>query len=325
MKTSIKTVAACLCTALLASCGGSSENAQQAPVIATTIVTKSSAQQAAPADYHPAVQRIYVAYFGRPADPAGLAFYANNYQIAGAPTDIGGISSSYGSNATVKSLIDAFATSQESQDLYPGDNSVFLDAVYRNLFNREPDAAGKAYWVDLMDRGLITRAVAAVAVMGGAQTTDLDLINMKSKVAGDFTTSLNTPTRLAAYDGLAANAVVRSMLAGVTLSTDVNNFQATIENTINTLVANSGAAVYANVAAIIQSRCVGCHSASPTIPGFSPAPAGIRLDTSAEIHLHAARIHNAVVQTRFMPYGNITNMTDAERGVIDTWFKMGAP
>lgn len=326
MNTLNNTAAACLCAALLAGCGGSGGDAMQQPqVIAAETVTQTRSQEVAPADYHAALQRIYVAYFGRPADPAGLAFYANAYLSAGAATDIAGISASYGTNAGVKALIDSFATSQESQDLYPGDNSAFLDAVYRNLFNRAPDAAGKAFWVDLMDRGVMTRSVAAVSIMAGAQTTDLDLINMKTKVASDFTTALNTPTRLAAYDGLTANAVVRSMLAGVTLATDVNNFQTTIENTINTLVANLGGSTYEKVAAIIQSRCVGCHSATPTIAGFSSAPAGIRFDTSAEIHGYAPRIYNAVVVTRFMPYGNMTGMTEAERTTIDTWFKMGAP
>lgn len=318
-----KTAAACLAAALLAGCGSGDAPSPQA--LTTASITKTSSLERAPADYNPAMQRIYVAYFGRAADPAGLAFYANSLMAAGAATDIAGISSSYGSNASVKSLIDGFATSKESSDLYPGDNSTFLDAVYRNLFNREPDAAGKAYWVGLMDSGAITRAVAAVSVMAGAQTTDLDLINNKTRVAGDFTTALDTAAERAAYDGLAANAVVRTMLSNVTLATDVNNFQATIDSTINSLVANSGAAVYTKVAAIIQSRCAGCHSSAPTIPGFSPAPRGIMFDTSAQIHANASRIHTTVVEFQSMPYGNMTGMTADERTTIDTWFKMGAP
>ena len=52
------------------------------------------------------------------------------------------------------------------------------------------------------------------------------------KVASDFTAALNTPQRESAYSGLAANAVVRTMLASVTLATDVS-LRPTIEATIH--------------------------------------------------------------------------------------------
>ncbi|WP_182915706.1 DUF4214 domain-containing protein [Massilia cavernae] len=222
-------------------------------------------------------------------------------------------------------LVDSFGLSQESRDLYPGDNKVFLAAIYRNLFNRTPDAVGEAFWVAALDGGHITRGSAAISLMAGAQNEDRTLVDVKVKVASDFTTALNTPSRRAAYDGLAANAVVRQMLADVTLATDPGSFPQKIEATIESLAGGKDQAMHAEVVAIIEARCVACHSSSPTFPGFSPALLGIRYNTSDQIRAGAFGIYANVVQTQFMPYGNFTGMTDAERAVIATWYNMGAP
>lgn len=325
MKPFIQAVLPCACAALLASCGGGGSDqamAPQATLLATT--QQSSSQSQVAADYYPVVQRLYVAYFGRPADPAGLEYYGKRYMEVGAPTQLAGVSQAYGVNADLTALIDSFGTSAESQALYPGDNNTFINAIYRNLFNRDAEDAGRAFWVGHINSGAMTRANAALAIMAGAQTTDLDLVNMKTKVAIDFTNSLDTAPERAAYDGLAANAVVRTMLAGVGPATDVNNFQGTIDSTIGSLVGSTQVS-FSQVQAIINQRCVGCHSANPTIPGFTTAPQGIRFDTEAQIRANAARIYENAVVTQFMPFGNMTNMTDAERALIGTWFNQGTP
>lgn len=308
----------------LAACGSGESPAPQAapePVMAAT-TQKSSGNSVVVSDYHEVVQRVYVAYFGRPADPAGLTFYAGNYLNAGAATNIVDVSNAYGANAQVRALIDSFGTSKESQDLYPGDNSNFVSAIYRNLFNREPDGAGLSFWVGNINEGRMTRAQAAVAIMAGSQGSDATLIGMKVKVAADFTTALDTTTERSAYSGLSANAVVRTMLGGVTLATDVNAFQSTIDGTIATVVGMMPQDLFLPAFKVVQDRCVGCHSSSPRIPGFNPAPLGIKYDTTAQVKADASRI-NAVVQAGTMPYANMTGMTDAERAIINTWVSAG--
>ena len=329
MKTSIQTPIAVLCTLLLAACSAGQDKAAPAaaPAVMLATVQHVSAQQVTAATYTEVVQRVYVAFFGRPADPAGLAYFNDRYLAVGAPTDIAGLTQAYYTNGGVTALIDSFGTSQESRDLYPGDNATFLSAVYHNLYNRDPDGPGQSYWVDLLNRGAITRANAAVAIMAGAQGTDSQLIGMKIQAARSFTASLDTPSKTAAYNGLAANVVVRGMLAGVTLATNMNNFQPTIDATIAALIGAQQPPPYnyAQVASIIQQRCVGCHSANPTIPGFSPAPLGIVFDTSDQIHAQAGLINTYAVQSQFMPYGNMTHMTDAERTIVGQWYAAGAP
>mgnify|MGYP000132530040 CR=1 FL=1 len=237
----IKYAALCSLSVLLAACG--SDRSDDVQVMSTASrVSATVATQAQPASaYHNVVQHIYVGYFGRPADAGGLAFFAQYLSNLGAPTNIVDLDAAYRSNSDVRAMIDGFGTSAESQALYPGDNNAFVDALYRNLFSRPAEAGGKAYWVNAIDKGLVTRASAAVQIMAGSQTTDRDVINKKVAVAGNFTTALNTPQRELAYGGLEANVVVRNLLATVTLPTDPASFGASIDATFNTLVSQLGA------------------------------------------------------------------------------------
>ncbi|WP_120510605.1 urate hydroxylase PuuD [Photobacterium salinisoli] len=87
--------------------------------------------------------------------------------------------------------------------------------------------------------------------------------------------------------------------------------------------ASSGVS-FAQVNDVIQERCSVCHSAQPTHAAFSTAPAGVILDTPEEIKVNAPRIVAQSVQTKVMPLGNLTQMTDDERKLIGTWVKQGA-
>ncbi len=84
------------------------------------------------------------------------------------------------------------------------------------------------------------------------------------------------------------------------------------------------AAQFAKVRTIIGERCVSCHAAQPTQPGFASAPAGVMLDSEAQIRQNAPRIYQQAVQLKAMPIANLTNMTDAERAQVAAWFESGA-
>ena len=87
-------------------------------------------------------------------------------------------------------------------------------------------------------------------------------------------------------------------------------------------VASGGPAVpFAKANAVIQERCVPCHSASPTQPGVASAPKGIRLDTRAEIEAQAQAIEEQAVVLKAMPLGNVTKMTQAERDLLARWLR----
>jgi uncharacterized membrane protein len=76
---------------------------------------------------------------------------------------------------------------------------------------------------------------------------------------------------------------------------------------------------------VIQERCTVCHSAKPTSPLFSTAPAGVMLDTPQQIQQLAPRIQAQAVASQIMPLGNITQMTQQERELIGAWIAKGAP
>jgi uncharacterized membrane protein len=84
------------------------------------------------------------------------------------------------------------------------------------------------------------------------------------------------------------------------------------------------AAEFAKVKAVIDQRCVACHSAHPTQTGFATAPAGIALDSADQIHQNAEKIYKQAVELKAMPLANLTNMTDAERAQLAAWFHAGA-
>jgi hypothetical protein len=207
------------------------------------IVRVSSAAMLTAGDYKDLVQQIYVAYFGRPADAAGLLYFENLLLAARAPTTLPELVRVYDSNAAVKAILDTFANSTESALLYPGNNSVFILAVYTNLFNRVADAPGLAYWSNLISQGAMSRASAAVNIMNGARGADLDIITNKTTVASRFTASLDSDAKIKAYSGLVANAAVRIILNSVEDSTDTAGFQHDIDAVIERLLAAAAAPV----------------------------------------------------------------------------------
>ncbi|MDH3218812.1 MAG: urate hydroxylase PuuD [Gammaproteobacteria bacterium] len=83
--------------------------------------------------------------------------------------------------------------------------------------------------------------------------------------------------------------------------------------------ATSGDVSTARVSGIIATRCVACHASHPTQPGFAEAPLGLVMETPEQITTNATRIATTV-QSRYMPIGNLTGMTDAERAVVAAWY-----
>lgn len=99
-------------------------------------------QQVAISSGHARVWRLYQAFFLRQPDQQGFDYWFG--------VRARGASSS--------AIAYSFSTSQEFRERY-GDLShgQFVDLVYRNVLCRTPDAQGRAYWVDLLRSGRLTR------------------------------------------------------------------------------------------------------------------------------------------------------------------------
>jgi len=81
---------------------------------------------------------------------------------------------------------------------------------------------------------------------------------------------------------------------------------------------------WAQVNTIIEARCTSCHASKPTNPAFAAPPVGMIFDTPLHVVTHKDRILVRAVETKTMPLGNLTGMTDDERAILGRWIAEGA-
>lgn len=95
-----------------------------------------------------AVLRLYDIFFDRAADSSGLKYWVGQMQ----------------KGMSVRDVALSFSHSSEFNTKY-GNASAgdYVEALYANLFERGSDAAGKAYWVALIDSGKMDRTEVALA------------------------------------------------------------------------------------------------------------------------------------------------------------------
>ena len=131
---------------------------QDSAVVTTTAKGKADAM------------RLYQAAFDRSADQGGAQFWLD--ALDRDQTDVVGVAS-------------AFLNSTEGVSIYGSQtNSQFIDTIYRNAFDRTPDAAGKAFWLAALDGGAASRAQVLSAIVGSteAQTDITNVIVVTSIV-----------------------------------------------------------------------------------------------------------------------------------------------
>lgn len=152
--------------------------------------------------YYTDIQKLYVAYFNRPADVAGLAYWETV------------VEANKGSTALVSA---AFAASAEYKANYAGQtNEQIVNTVYTNLFSHAADAPGQAYWANLLNNKQITIDNVVSQIAAGALTTDLTAYNNKVTAAAAFTAALDLPAEQAGYANPLAIPAARTFLSGVT-------------------------------------------------------------------------------------------------------------
>lgn len=195
------------------------------------------------AAYLDAVQKIYIAFYQRPADPAGLRYWAQRMDAAG------------GNQAAV---IDAFASSPEAVALYGVINGTtigaVIDKIYMALFNRAPDEAGKKFYVDGFNAGKFTAGSITLSVLGGAQNDDAVAVSNKLSVANEFTkqvdgremTNVDFGTGSifnATYAGDADAVAARAILKAVTSSPSTVLNASQVTEQLQTKIADAGDAI----------------------------------------------------------------------------------
>ena len=76
-----------------------------------------------------------------------------------------------------------------------------------------------------------------------------------------------------------------------------------------------------DVRGVVLARCTNCHAGVPSHPSFPSAPAGVVLESNADILANAARVYQQTVVLRAMPIGNLTGITDGERALVASWYE----
>ncbi len=98
------------------------------------------------------ILRLYQAYFSRRPDLGGADYWLGVYDAGSTTREIAGF----------------MAGSIEFGNTFgAADDAEFLRRVYRNALDREPDSGGYNYWLDLLQRGELTRIEALFYVAFG--------------------------------------------------------------------------------------------------------------------------------------------------------------
>jgi len=301
-----------ICAGTLSACAGNDSSVDnQTPSLEVKQLQRS--MKATAVDYQNAVQELYVSYFGRPADPTGLANFEAALLAANAPTDIQGLNSAYATNLAVKTLVNSFEISAESVALYGNSSTTaFVTAIYQNVLGRAPDTAGLNFWVTAISNGTLTRSNAALSIMAGALSnnstqglSDAQLVKNRLAAASYFTSQVSEQNEVGAYAGASAAASARSMLSAVSATSSVSAYDASVNTTVSALIAALPAPLSGIYAYALTSQGAGnaptlgislVHPSIPTIqfviePATS-AVADVRLVSSGSVAVSSMTISN---------------------------------
>ncbi len=163
------------------------------------------------------VQALYIAYYQRPADSGGMAYWRGQLEQQ---------------NGDLSGIVDAFATSAESQALH-GDIintsvSGFIGDLYRAMFDRAPEVSGLMFYRNAFLNGAYedgrpaTVGTLILDILQGAQGEDAAAIANKLDAAQMFTWLLDPDADgevQASFDAGDLD-IVRQWLQGITTDTE---------------------------------------------------------------------------------------------------------
>jgi hypothetical protein len=170
--------------------------------------------------YIDTVQKLYIGYYQRPADPQGLLYWVNALAT---------IDRNHDGNFVGEDILPVLAQlahSAEARALYGGDITssniaAVVDGIYLGLFGRPADPGGLAFYVNELSAGRETAATVPWSIMNGAQGADSLAVLNRLIAANRFTQIVDSdlnglPPFQATYAGDADCAKARQWLVGVT-------------------------------------------------------------------------------------------------------------
>ncbi|WP_462381141.1 DUF4214 domain-containing protein [Pseudomonas sp. Marseille-QA0892] len=171
------------------------------------------------------VQSLYVAYYGRPADPDGLAFWAKSLE------DNGG---------NVNAILNDFGNSPEYTQRFSGlDDATLVNNLYQQLFGRDAEPEGLAFYTGLLAGGSQSLAEIAHTIGSIAQGVDRQVLEGRVQVANAFTKQLDTAEELQAYGTERGIEIGRTYLQEVTAVNGTVSVITKVVDVVATLLPSS--------------------------------------------------------------------------------------
>lgn len=153
------------------------------------------------------VQQLYIAMYGRPADPVGQNYWGNI--LATDPN-------------AIPTLAATFAQTPEYAANYSGKtNAQVVSQLYQNLFSHGPTSAQSAEWTAKLAAGTSIGTVFS-GIVSSASAADLAILNNKVGAALSLTAALNTTAEVNAYGTDAGKIAIKEWLASVDDATSLS-------------------------------------------------------------------------------------------------------
>ncbi len=265
-----------------------------------------------PADRLKSLVELYIAFFNRVPDGDGMAYWID--QIKAGMT-----------NEDLSRNFYAAALLFPDQTHYTASmsNADFIRIIYKNVLGRdEVDQGGMDYWTNSLVTGSATRGTLINTIIGSAHTFKgdaelgwvADLLDNKVEVGMYFSVQqgLSYPTNeISITEGM--------KIAAKVTPTDTSAAKALVlvsaSDRLLDLSASVSTPAFDKVQAIVNAKCIECHSATR-------AENRIALHTAALIRLNAQPLYIVTVVQRSMPQNG--SLTEQQIADISAWFKSGA-
>jgi len=182
------------------------------------------------------VQQLYVAYYGRAGDPAGVDFWATTLDANG---------------GNVSEMINQFGNSDEyTNGIGTGSVTEQVTSLYQQMFNRAPETAGLEFWVSEISSGKRTLGEVAVAIAESALSDDATILANKVTVAEHFTAQISTTG--ASYEASNITEVQAIILSVTTESSSVTSAMSSSD----TYMTNNSGAIFTLTSSLSASEFI---------------------------------------------------------------------
>ena len=99
---------------------------------------------------------LYVAYFDRAPDALGVLFWGN----------------ALANGASMRDIAELFFEQPETQAKMPSAIPDLVDSAYAHVLERSADAEGRAFWIEVLENGSVSRAEFMLELIAGARAND---------------------------------------------------------------------------------------------------------------------------------------------------------